>query len=120
MLLGVGPSLVFQPFLELAAVLFHGQEFTQNVGGLVVAVGLQLVATRGSYSGDVGDGFAPHRFGAEGLMLLGGGGHRCCMGLFGSFNSIAQLTKTRLQSVNTQYPSVMPLNKINYPFVPFT
>ena len=75
LLLEVGPALVLQPALELVAVLVHGQVLAKDIGGLVVALRLQLAAARGSYPGNSGDGLALHRFGAEGLMLLGSGRH---------------------------------------------
>ena len=71
LLLEVGSAFFLQPALELVAVLVHGQVLAKDIGGLVVALRLQLAATRGSYPGKSGDGLALHRFGAEGLMLLG-------------------------------------------------
>ena len=75
LLLGVGSALVLQPVLELVAVLVHSQVMAKDIGGLVVALRLQLAGTPGSYPGKRGDGLALHRFGAEGLMLLGSGRH---------------------------------------------
>ena len=71
LLLEVGSAFFLQPALELVAVLVHGQVLAIDIGGLVVALGLQLAATRGSNPRKSGDGLALHRFGAEGLMLLG-------------------------------------------------
>ena len=70
LLLEVGSAFFLQPALELVAVLVHGQVLAIDIGGLVVALGLQLAATRGSNPRKSGDGLALHRFGAEGLMLL--------------------------------------------------
>ena len=75
LLLEVGSAFFLQPALELVAVLVHGQVLAIDIGGLVVALGLQLAATRGSNPRKSGDGLALHRFGAEGLMLLGSGRH---------------------------------------------
>ena len=71
LLLEVGSAFFLQPALELVAALVHGQVLAIDICGLVVALRLQLAATHGSYPGNSGDGLALHRFGAEGLMLLG-------------------------------------------------
>lgn len=72
---GVGGGGILHPSLELVAVLVHRQVLAQDVGGLGVALRLQLAAGDLANAGDGGDRLPLHGLGAEGLVLLGRGRH---------------------------------------------